>query len=142
MVTDPQERVERARQWLGLTFEHQGRGAGDTDCVGLVAHAFGYPLDKIPSYPKNPNNGVLERHLDRLIGMPVHIGDVDDNSYLLAGDLVAMQYRGPVRHVGIVADHPTLPGQLSLIHTDANLNKVTEHILDAKWLRRIKRVYR
>jgi hypothetical protein len=61
---------------------------------------------------------------------------------LRPGDAVAMAYGRPIRHVGIVAEHPAYPAYLSLIHTDSTLGRVTEHILDAKWLRRIRQVYR
>lgn len=56
------------------------------------------------------------------------------------GDAVAMAYGGPIRHCGLVADD--IHGGLSLIHTDSILGRVTEHPLDQKWLRRIRRVYR
>lgn len=134
-----QDRADRAREWLGMPYEHQGRGAGAADCIALGAHAMGYPMDAIPVYPNNPNNGQLELHLDRVFGGAVHEGQIELDM-MEVGDLVAMQYAGPIRHLGIVGDY--VHGGLSLIHTDSIQNRVVEHVLDAKWLRRIRRVYR
>lgn len=140
--------VERLRELVAAQapFVHQGRTVAGIDCVGALIHAFQYS-GSVPAYPQDPVNGELERELRRVFGEPI----LERNSTLAPelalddmrpGDIVSMQYRGPVRHVAILADHPTLRGHLSVIHTDAMLGRVTEHILDAKWVRRIMRVWR
>jgi hypothetical protein len=53
-----------------------------------------------------------------------------------------MQYAGPIRHVGILVPHVSIPGQLSVMHTDSNVGCTTECLLDSFWLRRIMKVWR
>lgn len=134
--------IERMRELAaaGVPFLHQGRDFNGIDCVGGLCYAFQYE-GEVPAYPRDPVNGELERNLKRAFGpwimeKPASVED------LRAGDIVSMQYAGPTRHVALVADHPTIPGQLSLIHTDSRLGRVTEHILDHKWFRRIVKVWR
>jgi uncharacterized protein YijF (DUF1287 family) len=113
------------------------------DCIGLIAYSQSYPMEKLPFYPRDPYNNELEKNLDRIVGLPVIVCAAGvQRSDLLAGDIVAMAYAKHVRHVALIADHPAYAGHLSIIHTDSNVGKVTEHILDQKWLRRIRRVYR
>ena len=139
--------VERMRELVAAKtpFVHQGRTVQGIDCVGALAYAFQYQ-GEVPAYPEDPVNGELERELIRVFGQPQlyraslleHPVVIQD---LRVGDVVSMQYRGPVRHVGLVGDYP-YPGELSLIHTDAILKKVTEHRFDQKWLRRVVGVWR
>lgn len=132
--------AERARSLIDVPFLHQGRDKNGMDCVGLLAYAIQYPFEQIPAYPRDPYNRELERAMTAAFGDPILLKpSIED---LREGDLAAMQYRGPIRHVGIVLNHPTIEGALSLIHTDAMTEKVIEHILDAKWLRRIEKVWR
>lgn len=133
--------ADRARQFMDVPFLHLGRDANGIDCIGLAAVAYGVPASALPAYPRDPYSGQLERGLADLYGAPVAVAPVLAG-VLCANDLVAMAYGKPIRHVGVVADHPTLAGTLSLIHTDSTLGKVTEHILDEKWLRRIRLVFR
>lgn len=132
--------AERAREMLDVPFLHQGRNKIAIDCVGLAAHVFNFPAEEIPPYPADPINGELETTLTALFGPAVLIKPTIDQ--LREGDLVAMQYKGPLRHVGIVLNHPVFNGALSLIHTDYMVGKVTELSLDFKWLRRIEKVWR
>lgn len=135
--------IERMRELVAAEapFLHQGRTMQGIDCVGALMHAFQYE-GHVPAYPEDPVNGELERELVRVFGEPTlyrasllsPIVVIED---LRPGDVVSMQYRGPVRHVGLLGDYPYAPGQLSLMHTDAMLKHVTEHRLDHKWLRRI-----
>ena len=132
--------AERARELKGVPFLHQGRNKEGIDCIHFMAYAIGYPFDKIPAYPPDPINGELERAMSAAFGAPKFLKPTID--LLREGDLCAMQYKGPIRHVGIVLNHLTLPGELSLIHTDSMVGKVTECRLDTKWLRRIEKVWR
>jgi len=133
--------VERAREMLGVPFLHLGRDRNGIDCVGLVAHAHDYDAALIPAYPRDPLNGQLELNLTKILGTPALIAPFDA-AELQAGDVVAIAYKGPIRHVAIVGNHPTIAGVLSLIHTDSGVGQVVEHILDFKWIRRIKKVWR
>lgn len=138
------DQFSRAREMIGVPFKHLGRDNHGLDCIGLVVHAKGYPADQVPVYPRDPYNNELERHMDAGLGAPALVCGPEGAtaSQLLPGDVLAIAYRQHVRHVGLVAAHPAYPGQLSIIHTDSSLGNVTEHILDAKWLRRVRRVYR
>lgn len=141
-----EERIRRARVWVDLQvpFQHLGRDTNGADCIGLLVYCVSYPEEKIPAYPRDPYQGKLEAALDTALGP--HLLAVGPEGVqaaaLLPGDVVAMAYGAPVRHVGIVAQHPAYPEQLSLIHTDSSVGRVTEHILDDKWLRRIRKVWR
>lgn len=135
------ELANRVRRLKGTPFLHQGRSVDGLDCIGLAALAWCFPFDQIPAYPKDPINCELENAMERLFGLPAFLKPVT-SQMLREGDLAAMQYRGPIRHVGIVLNHPTLKGELSLIHTDSMVGEVVEHILDFKWLRRIEKVWR
>lgn len=138
--------VERMRELAAarVPFVHQGRDLHGIDCVGALAYAFQY-RGELPAYPDNPVNGELEIHLAQVFGTPVKVTSrenpigLDD---LQPGDVVSMQYRGPARHVALIVAHVSLPGVLSVIHTDSMVERVTEHILDAKWVRRIVKVWR
>lgn len=145
--------IERARELVaaGVPFLHQGRDFNGIDCVGCLVYAFEHPLDDVPGYPRDPYRGELDRQLARIFGTALQEAEVTKGGECLRrinvdelreGDVVSMQYRGPVRHVGIIACHPIYPGHLSLIHTDAMVGKVTEHLLDDMWVDRIVKVYR
>jgi cell wall-associated NlpC family hydrolase len=143
--------IERMRELVAakVPFVHQGRDFAGIDCVGALVYAFQYD-GPVPAYPQDPVNGELERELRRIFGAPAlerasTVARPFTADLLRPGDVVSMQYAGPVRHVAMLAmhvDQRNCPGTLSCIHTDAMLGRVTEHILDAKWLRRIMRVWR
>ena len=131
--------ADHARAYLKVPFRHQGRDpATGIDCIGLLVLACrdAGRLDKVEmdftGYSRDPHDGLLEQHLERVFGPPV-----DD---MRPGDIVALKYGGPIRHVGIVGDY--LYGGLSLIHTDSRLGRVTEHRIDERWLDQIAVVHR
>ena len=134
-------RVERARSLLGAPYLHLGRDANGIDCVGLLMHVDQVDASQVPAYPPDPLNNELENALTSYYGQPLLVG-VPTLDQLCPGDIVAMQYRGPTRHVGIVGVYQFPGCTFSLVHTDSMHGKVVEHRLDAKWLRRITRVYR
>lgn len=132
--------IERARSMIDTPFIHQGRDRNGIDCIGLIVYAMDYPIAKVPAYPRDPFKSELETAMTAAFGEPLLCDPTLDE--LQEGDIVVMQYKGPIRHVGIIANHEHHAGYLSLIHTDSNLDKVTEHIIDFKWLRRFKKVWR
>lgn len=142
--------IERARELVDakVPFLHQGRDFSGIDCVGALVYAFQYE-GEIPAYPRDPVNGELEKSLEHVFGKPLMVIDrfnpLTTANELQPKDIISIQYRGPIRHVAIVAEYPdqrNYPGARSMIHTDSNVEKVTEHILDRKWLRRIVKVWR
>ena len=142
MNNDRSKAIARMRELVAakVPFVHQGRDFNGIDCVGALIYAEEYDGD-IPSYPDNPVNGELERHLSSILGPPTFVRPFD-YGLLLPGDILSMQYKGPIRHVALVVPHVSIPNQLSIAHTDSSVGYVTEHILDLKWLRRIVKVWR
>lgn len=145
--------IERARELVAarVPFLHQGRNFHGIDCVGCLVYAFEHPISDVPSYPRDPYRGELDRQLARIFGPAIQEAEVAkggqclrrvDPTQLRELDVVSMQYRGPSRHVGIIANHPFYPDHLSLIHTDSSVGQVTEHLLDDMWVDRIVKVYR
>ena len=139
--------IDRIRELVSakVPFLHQGRTFEGIDCVGALAYAYDYQ-GEIPAYPEDPVNGELERELQRIFGEPYLVIDrmnpITTQEDLQPLDILSMQYKGPIRHVAMVVPHVNIPGVLSVAHTDAMLGRVTEHILDVKWLRRIVKVWR
>ena len=139
--------IERARELVAakVPFLHQGRDFSGIDCIGALRYIFQYE-GELPAYPADPIHGELEANLDRIVGQPVivvpRLQPLTTQDQLSSLDIVTMQYAGPTRHVAFVLPHINIPGVLSIVHTDAMLGCVTEHILDVKWLRRIVKVYR
>lgn len=141
MHFDKQLAVIRMRELVTkqVRFLHQGRDENGIDCIGALAYALDYK-GLLPAYSRDPVNGELELNLIKHFGECVARHPTIEQ--LQEGDIVSMQYAGPVRHVAIVGNHPNINGALSLLHTDSMLERVTEHILDKKWLRRIAGVWR
>lgn len=143
--------VQRARELAALKvpFVHQGRSLQGIDCVGALAYILEYEGDVKSDYPRDPVNGELETYITAAIGEPIlevsRAHPLRDGSLLQVGDILSMQYAGPIRHVGIVLPYINQrdnPGGLSIVHTDSQVERVTEHILDFKWLRRVVKVWR
>lgn len=140
--------IERIRELVDakVPFLHQGRSFAGMDCIGALEHAFQYK-GWIPDYSEDPVNGELERALRKILGAPffefqAKINPLKSPEVLQPIDILTMQYRGPTRHVALVVPHISIPNVLSIVHTDAMLGRVTEHILDHKWLRRVTKVWR
>lgn len=127
-----------ARKYLGVPFLHQGRNPEvGIDCVGLaelVSRDCGMTVgEAIADYARNPHAGLLEARLRE------HLGPPHPLETLQPGDLVAMRFRGPIRHVGIIGDHEH---GISLIHTSSAVGRVVEHRIDERWLAYIAHVHR
>jgi hypothetical protein len=136
------EVIERARQLVALKvpFLHQGRDLNGIDCVGTLVYAFDYK-GALPAYSRDPVKGELERQLETLFGPPV-IEYPKELSELQPRDICAIQYKGPIRHVGMIVPHVNIAGAISLIHACSSRDCVTEHIINRAWLRKIEKVWR
>lgn len=127
--------IARARECVArkVPHVHLGRSMAGMDCVGLVAYALALDESAVPGYGRDPFAGQLERALRAHFGEPI----TDEPR---AGDVVAMRWGGPIRHVGILADHPD--GGLSIIHSVQTVGRATEHGIDHKTKWRIVMVFR
>jgi len=96
--------VRVAREYLGVTWRHQGSNRAGVDCVGLIL-AVGYELDmiprglKVPPYKRIPNTTLLT-YFDMAM-TPCLPKDVKN------GTAVVFSYGGTPHHAGIVVDATT-----------------------------------
>lgn len=132
--------VTAARGWVGVPVRHQGESKlAGCDCAGLV-RGVGSELGLFPpdvwampkakrwkGYGREPVGTFLEAMAQML----------EPSAQIDVGSVVAIRFTGPPRHCAIVGDHPL--GGLTLIH--AYKTEVVEHILDARWRKRIVGVY-
>lgn len=147
LTINPERVIERAH-WIAaqrVPFVHQGRSLQGIDCIGAAAWILEYG-GEIPIYPRDPVGGELETELARVLGRPAlehsRINRMTSAHNLRACDIVSMQYAGPIRHIGILVPHISIPNQLALVHTDSDIGCTAEVILDDVWLRRIMKVWR
>ncbi len=120
--------VAEARKWLGTPYHHQGRVLGHgVDCLGLVAEV-AKALDLCHTdrndYGRMPEG---TRLLDELTE---HAGRRMRYEHSEPGDILVFRFMSHPRHVGIRTD-------VGVIHSYAQLGKVVEHSLDARWIRQI-----
>lgn len=145
--TDKNRIIERAHALASLKvpFVHQGRTLDGIDCIGGLAWILEYD-QPIPAYSRDPVNGELEREIAKVLGQPIMTFNKVNRMKSIDGlqpcDILSIQYKGPIRHVGIVVPHLAIQGQLSMVHTDSDVGRTTECLLDDYWLRRIVKVWR
>lgn len=132
--------VAEARDWLGTPFVHQGylRSVG-CDCIGLVigvALALGI-VDataarrdpRYNGYGRSPNPALLMRACDEYLE-PIAEPEL--------GAVLLMRFTRHPQHFALVSRlDPTY-----IIHAHQQAGRVVEHILDARWQRRVLRVFR
>ncbi len=122
--------VEKAREYLGTPFHHQGRLKGiGIDCIGLlscVAHELGIFTKDNTNYSKHPDGkslmNELNKYLDEIPSNTMNIGDI----LVFA---ISKRTKYP-QHIGFVTDY-------GMIHTYQGSGEVVEHVLDDKWKKRI-----
>lgn len=140
--------IDRAR-WIAkqrVPFVHQGRTLQGIDCIGTAAWILEYG-EEMPAYPRDPVQGELETNLERVMGRPIltytSINRMKTIADLQPCDIVSIQYKGPIRHIGIVIpyiDQRDQPGALSLVHCDSDVGCTAEVYLDDFWMRRTMKV--
>ena len=132
------EVVLQARTYVGSRFAHQGRMRGKAiDCVGLLLCVFedlhcvdkhGVPLLKTDymNYGPTPNGRfVFEFCMERL-----NVKSTEP----LPGDIISL--RTPIDPVHLAFMTP-----IGMLHSYTGIGRVAEHLMDAKWKRRIEGVF-
>lgn len=126
--------VAAARECLGTPFAHQGRILNRAlDCAGVAIYAAqqcGHEVREPATYGRMPNNAMLEYWL----GQQPFLERASISS-MQAGDQLLMRFTGEPQHLAVFTGE-------NIIHAYESVGKVVEHILDAKWRRRIVAVYR
>lgn len=129
-----QEIVDKAREFIGTPYEHQGRLKGvGIDCCGLiicVAHELDLVRYDITDYSRWGDGADLLREF----GEQCTPTDAPPEP----GDIVVFSIGRIPRHCGIVASKN---GNPTLIHAYATIKKCVEHNLDKAWSDRIVAVY-
>lgn len=122
--------IAEARSWIGTRWRHQASLKGEAcDCIGLIAgvarklgiaEAEAFQADeRFRGYGKTPDPAMLRLALAEYLD--VTMGP-------LPGDVILMRNdRDPQpSHFGILAGD-------TMIHAYAQMRKVVEHSIDAKW---------
>ena len=126
--------VSAARSYIGTPFVHQGRLRGvGVDCVGLLigmARDLGIADVSYTGYRRTGDGMLLMQALES------HLVRLPDDAFFAAGQVLAIRYRNP-QHVAVVTD--VAPDSVTIVH--AIERGVTEHILDARWRRRIYAIF-
>jgi len=146
-VVNRDDIVAVARAYLGTRFRHQGRRAA-LDCVGLalaVAEDLGL-LDRFGTlirredyghYGSQPVDGPVLRECERRL-VRLHYAPEALISVLEPGQVLALRAPFVPCHAGIVSQLEFGPG---VIHAYPPSGGVVEHLLDARWLKRIAGVF-
>lgn len=135
--------VAKAREYIGTRYQHQGRIKGKAlDCVGLplcVAEELGIKdKNDVPlvskdnlRYSHQPQDQMVQQECERRL-IKKSIDEMQD------GDVVTLRVPTIPCHVAIVAK---VDGVWHMIHAYRTNEKVVEHIMDEKWMRRIESVF-
>lgn len=131
------EYYEKAREFIGTPFRHQGRLPGrGLDCVGLVvcaATAFGVQIDDVTDYRRTPDwtrfKGEFEKN-----GM--NLGNRYEDA--VPGTVVLLREGRWQTHCAVVGEQD---GERTLIHAFILRNKVVEERFSQDWRERIQGVF-
>lgn len=126
--------IAAARECIGTPFSHQGRILNRAlDCAGVAVHAarsVGLQVTEPAAYSRLPNAAMLEWWLDQQPYL-----DRASVADMQPADLLLMRFTGEPQHLAVYTGD-------TIIHAYQAIGRVVEHGLDAKWRRRIVRVYR
>lgn len=130
--------VASCRKYVGVPFKHRGRTPGGIDCAGLIALGLkdlGHKVFDIRVYGREPNKDGLRQAVIANFGEPLPAG-----TPLQVGDICLMCFVREPHHLAVISDRSA--GGLNLLHSFAEVGRVVEHGIDAKWRARILEVYR
>lgn len=134
--------IDRAREYLGTPFKHQGRHIHrGVDCSGLcicVLRDLGITEFNITNYARLPDVGMFKANLRKVCGDPILLNEAKPADIAF---MVELQRNGTPKwlHIGFLTD---LKGELGLIHSYIRNRGVVEHRLDDTWRKRIIHVYK
>lgn len=146
------EVVQKAREYLGTPFQHQGRLKGIAlDCVGLplcVAEDLGLVDSKGVPFRRTDNANYTAQPLDAFVHREAVRRLIQkDIADIAPGDLITLRVPRVPCHVAIVSAVSNAFG-LGMIHAYSGYatkklpnGSTVEHILDEKWMRRIEGVF-
>lgn len=120
---------------LGTRFHHQGRLPGiGLDCGGLIvcaAREAGFIINDRHGYSTLPHGGMFEQAL-------LEHCDIIDIKDATIGDILLFRFDGDPQHIGIISE----VDPMMMIHADASVRRVVEHIIDIAWAKKIVNCYR
>lgn len=127
--------VSEARKYIGTKFMHHGRliNAG-VDCVGVivgVAESLNLDCHDVNAYSKIPHADELMPELDKSF-CRIDIADMKPGDILVFW--INRRTKIP-QHLAIMTDK-------GMIHTYQSVERVVEHGLTKKWLRRLIAVFK
>jgi len=132
-MTTRDDIITEARRWIGTPFLLHGRSIGKgIDCIGLVscvARNLGIVDVRTQSYKLPPTIDQIDNALARYC-------ETIPLTAAKPGDIVTMAIGGRSQHVGILSDIGIIHCMQGAQHTGS------EHGIDAKWQRRLRRAYR
>lgn len=139
--------IAYAETLMGVPYVHLGRSVENgIDCIGLlrlVAHRFNLTDHDFTNYAPTADGKTLIRELDLAFG--VDDGDprrvIEEDEYE-PGDVLVfyIRRRKNPTHAGIFVRLED--GRPGLLHTYANVKKVTIHGMNDWWVKRIVKVYK
>lgn len=131
----PVDVVETAREYLGTKFQHQARvKSRAVDCAGLLI-CVGWELGAWPrefdvtNYPRIPNGNEMYLHLKSRMN-EINCKDAE------GGDVLLMKFDREPQHIAL------LTSKDYVIHSYAQIRRVTEHRMDEVWWSRVVAVFR
>ena len=128
-VIKKQAIVDKAREYLGTPFHHQGRLKGvGIDCAGLcacVGRELGFPIKDHTIYARLPDPMALLRTV-RANCRQIVSGAAEP------GDLLVFWIKHPDR-----PQHLAIKTAKGMIHTHAGVGRVVETSIDAFWRKRL-----
>lgn len=128
--------VAKAREYMNTPFKHQGRVKGvGCDCAGLlICVARDLALKDvsfdISNYGRLPTGDEMRWHLrEHMVELLPPVNP------LTPGDVLLMRFEREPQHIAIVTE------ENYLIHSYAQIRRVTEHRIDDVWQSRICAVF-
>lgn len=117
--------VTEARKWLGVKWQHQGRGRAGIDCIGLVVRVgqdLGLPITDMQGYKRTPEAHKFLEHVreqSEFVSQPE------------PGCIGLFRERHFPCHIGIFSEKH---GEIHLIHSYLPTGKVMEEHFAHQWI--------